>query len=63
MLALKHNRAYYDSLIPFIENASEDQEGLIDDYIAIVDEERQKLFHSREALQTVKRTISLLPSL
>lgn len=60
MLALKHNRDYYVSLIPFIEQSTEEQEDLLDIYSEVMQQDVQKLFQSRKALRTVSRIESLL---
>lgn len=53
VLALKHNRDYYVSLIPFVESATVDQEDVIDMYREALDEDRVTLLQSRNALVTV----------
>lgn len=59
-LALRHNREYYISLIPHVENATSDQEDLIDMYLDAVGENRWQLMQSRDALVTVARITSLI---
>jgi hypothetical protein len=59
-IALMHNRDYFVSLIPFVESATADQEDLIDAYIVAVDEDRQKLTQSRDALATPERVNYLI---
>lgn len=53
VLALKHNRDYYVSLIPLVESATVDQEDVIDMYKEALDDGRMTLFQSRDALVTV----------
>lgn len=53
VLALKHNRDYYVSLIPFVESATVDQEDVIDMYMEALDENKVSLLQSRDALATV----------
>ena len=53
VLALKHNRGYYVSLIPLVESATVDQEDVIDMYMEALDENKVSLLQSRDALATV----------
>jgi hypothetical protein len=50
MLALKHNRDYYVSIIPFVEQLVEEQEDILDMYSYALYENAQTLFQSRQAL-------------
>jgi len=58
MVAMRHNRTYYDSIIPFVEDSSD--EGLIDMYREILNQDRQSLVQSRKALKTVSQFYSLI---
>ncbi len=60
VLALKHNRDYYVSLIPLVESATVDQEDVIDMYKEALDDGRMTLFQSRDALVTVWKLNSLI---
>ncbi|MCB9806344.1 hypothetical protein H6768_00255 [Candidatus Peribacteria bacterium] len=60
MLALKHNRDYYISLIPFVESATLDQEELINMYHLALEEDVFHLSHSRQALVTVQKINSIV---
>ena len=60
ILALKHNRDYYTSMIPFVEHATPDQEDLIHAYQYALDEDRAKLFQSRDAMATVEKVQFLI---
>lgn len=53
-IALSHNRDYYESIIPFVESADENQEDLIDTYIVALDESRSTLIHSRKAMGAIE---------
>ena len=53
VLALKHNRDYYVSLIPLVESATPEQEDVIEMYQGALDEDRMVLLQSRDALVTV----------
>ncbi len=59
MLALKHNREYYFSIIPIIESATPEQEDILDMYASAIDADRSRLSQSRDALLTVQK-INLL---
>lgn len=59
-LALMHNRDYFLSIIPFVESATPDQEELIDTYQIALDEDRNRLLQSREALVTPERINSII---
>lgn len=59
-LALMHNRDYFLSIIPFVENATPDQEELLDTYQIALDEDRNRLMQSREALVTPERINSII---
>jgi|GEM_PF-1296790 len=58
ILAMRHNRTYYDSIIPFVENS--DDEELIDMYLEILNHDRKNLVQSRQALKTVSQFYSLI---
>jgi hypothetical protein len=60
MLALKHNRDYYISIIPLIESATADQADIIDMYQSALEEGRSHLLQSRDALITVQKINSLI---
>ena len=60
VLALKHNRDYYVSLIPLVESATVDQEDVIDMYRDALDDGRMTLLQSRDALVTVWKLNSLI---
>lgn len=60
MLALKHNRDYYISIIPFVESATIDQEELINMYHLALEEDVFNLSHSRQALITVQKINSIV---
>ncbi|MBP6921702.1 hypothetical protein KBB89_04125, partial [Candidatus Gracilibacteria bacterium] len=51
-IALMHNRDYFVSLIPFVESATADQEELLDTYQIALDEDRNRLMQSHDALVT-----------
>ncbi len=53
VLALKHNRDYYISLIPLVESATSEQEDVIEMYQSALDENKISLLQSRDALTTV----------
>jgi len=55
---MRHNRTYYDSIIPFVENS--DDEELIDMYLEILNHDRKNLVQSRQALKTVSQFYSLI---
>jgi hypothetical protein len=59
-LALMHNRDYFLSIIPFVENATPDQEELLDTYQITLDEDRNRLMQSREALVTPERVNTII---
>ncbi len=59
-LALMHNRDYFLSIIPFVENATPDQEELLDTYQIALDEDRNRLMQSREALVTPERVNTII---
>ena len=59
MLALKHNRDYYVSLIPWIESSTPDDTDLIEMYYEAIEHNMMYLFQSRRALSSVEK-ISLL---
>lgn len=60
MLALKHNRDYYVSLLPIVEQLSEDQTDILDMYVSALSADGASLIQSRRALVTVWRCNSLL---
>lgn len=59
MLALKHNRDYYFSIIPIVESTTPEQEDILDIYRSALDNDRSRLNQSRDALLTVQK-INLL---
>ena len=59
-IALRHNRDYYESIIPFVESADESSEDLIDTYIAALDENRSTLVHSRKTMDAVGMVEAIL---
>ncbi len=59
-LALMHNRDYFVSIIPFVESATPDQEELLDTYQIALDEDRNRLMQSREALVTPERVNNIM---
>jgi hypothetical protein len=59
-LALTHNRDYYESIIPFVESATVDQEDLIDAYQFALNEARAHLMQSRGAFVTPERVNSII---
>lgn len=61
-LALRHNRDYYTSLIPFVENAGPEESDLIDMYQAAILEDGTKLAQSRQALEGIKKVENILVS-
>lgn len=60
MLALRHNRDYYASIIPIIESATIDQTDLLDMYQSALEEDVFHLSQSRDALVTVEKINSLI---
>jgi len=59
-LALTHNRDYYESIIPFVESATVEQEDLIDAYQFALDEDCTHLMQSRGAFVTPERVNSII---
>ncbi len=59
-IALMHNRDYFVSLIPFVESATADQEELLDTYQIALDEDRNRLMQSHDALVTPGRINSII---
>ncbi len=62
MLALRHNRDYYISMIPFVEKAGPEDIDLIETYQAAIDEDRALLTHSRQALEGIWKVEKILIS-
>lgn len=60
MLALRHNRDYYISIIPIVESATVDQEDVLDMYQSALDNGIFHLSQSRDALITVRKINALL---
>jgi len=60
ILALRHNRDYYISMIPFIEKAGPEDIDLIEMYQMAIDEDRAKLIQSRKALGGVAQVQDIL---
>lgn len=60
MLALKHNRDYYVSIIPLVEQSTEEQEEILDMYICAFEQDSFHLSQSRDALGTVRRINSFI---
>lgn len=61
-LALRHNRDYFISIIPFIENAGPGESDLIDMYQAAILEEGTKLAQSRQAFASISQVKNILSS-
>ncbi len=61
-LALRHNRDYYISLIPFIEKAWPEESDLIDMYQAAILEDGNKLAQSRSAFASITKVENILDS-
>lgn len=61
-LALRHNRDYYISLIPFIENAGLEESDLIDMYQEAMLIDGQKLAQSRQAFESLTKIEHILVS-
>jgi hypothetical protein len=59
-LALRHNRDYYISMIPFIEKSVPEDSDLIEMYQIAIDEDRTKLMQSRQALEGVTKMADIL---
>lgn len=60
MLALKHNRDYYVSIVPFVEQLAEEQEDILDIYQFALEESSSYLLQSRNAFQAVEKINSLI---
>ena len=60
MLALRHNRDYYISMIPFIEKSGPEESDLIEMYQMAIDEDRILLMQSRKALESVAQVQKIL---
>lgn len=60
MLALKHNRDYYVSIVPFVEQLAEEQEDILDMYQFALEESSLYLLQSRNAFQAVEKINSLI---
>lgn len=59
-LALTHNRDYYFSIIPFVEAANPEQEDVINSYADMLENDKNTLRQSRNALVTPGKVSSLL---
>jgi len=62
MLALRHNRDYYTSMIPFVERAGPEDDNLIEMYQAAIDSDRTLLSHSRQAFSGIAKVENILVS-
>lgn len=60
ILALKHNRDYYTSIIPYIIDITEAQEDILNLYSDALQQDAHALFSSRKAFVTPNRIESLL---
>lgn len=60
VLALRHNRDYYFSIIPFLEQMTEDQEDILEMYQLVFEESSSYLLQSRNAFQAVEKINSLI---
>ncbi len=60
ILALKHNRDYYTSIIPYITGITETQEDILNLYSDALQQDAHALFSSRKAFVTPNRIESLL---
>lgn len=60
MLALRHNRDYYVSMIPVVEMTWPDEEDVIDMYLEAIEQDSLDLLQSRKAFVTVERFNSLI---
>lgn len=61
-LALRHNRDYYISLIPFVENAGPEDVDIIDMYQSAILTDGHKLAHSRQAFAGISYVEDILSS-
>jgi hypothetical protein len=59
-LALRHNRDYFISLIPFIENAGPEENDIIDMYQAAILDDGAKLAQSRQAFASISQVEDIL---
>lgn len=60
VLALKHNRDYYVSILPHIETATVDESDILDMYIEALDQDRNRLMQSRDAFVTREKVAAII---